>query len=1066
MNGKGVGSSRRVLCLSTWHPYGVLGAGALAAFLTSCSGPSGTQKVTVHFPEKGQTLSLEGSSASLPLHVGVSVSTGAGVLARLGLDKVTNESSLDIPYGDVAITADMIALKLPPGTTPEAYCQSRNDPNKSGGGGGGDEILYATSSFRVKVDKNTDSLTIPFGGFATQKMMPLAIKITLPNGTPAAGARVFYKGPVSQMLLRDPCESKEIADTTDEHGIVVTDFPLDLVKNGELGIQVVTETQSTHNAVLKVTPGGDLLGNLFVLALAEDGKAPAVGTPQGPAGDFDGNEVSNQAQWQAGQHPARFVTLEDSDITLGISTEPNNTARIFLQTAPWDRLHDAQLMCSLDTTATAPLQGCETNTWGMVTTVGNYTVRLRVRDGRTGLWLSPELAKPVAVAAASFQPPNSTTTNTSQNGGGVTTSFMLPTFIPSSSSAILFPSGDPMQRDMCSIKQTGTIDFSNAFGTNITTDNKDLTHWGIFGDGLNTQPATATMASTITNDITLTSTFTGGVMAPWGVTGSQEPKSATAFRRGFEGDFTVNGGTTTMYNGAPSQDRFLTRNAPVGTAALDEWVSAMGGMGLNFGSSYRLASRLPSPNRQVGMEQAASSCLLCKTGNEDWGLMAAGPAHTCQVGADDLLRCWGNNTFGQFGDGTTLGSNVANSVNGIGGTSTPLAQLTSGGYFSSGGTPPALAASHTCGLFYTDSALTTSTVKCWGSNNAGQLGKGNPVSPPVPPEPSPQTVVGMENQKIISISAGAAHTCAVKIEEQNGTPTGNVYCWGSNKDSTIDFPKGIGRTGSGTGLDFYSPTPVTGVSDAIQVVAGREHSCALLRGGSVKCWGNATNSVVVGGTTGTSGFPTDVLGLTSNPVKQLTAGDRHTCALTQMGEVKCWGNNSSSQLGLGNTTTASSPPSVLNSVLNTDTNMPLNNIVHIAAGGNFTCAITKDARLYCWGSLHSAVTPFSKAASVGTQTNPDTDLNNVTGVTVGLEHVCVVTRPKAGTAAGVATHRTFCWGKKEFGRLGAFDNSASIPDAAASPLLNNNGAVSTEAATQNPLQPRQRVCNQYQMSGP
>ncbi|HZP67073.1 MAG TPA: hypothetical protein VFB32_12265, partial [Rudaea sp.] len=227
--------------------------------------------------------------------------------------------------------------------------------------------------------------------------------------------------------------------------------------------------------------------------------------------------------------------------------------------------------------------------------------------------------------------------------------------------------------------------------------------------------------------------------------------------------------------------------------------------------------------------------------------VAVGPTHACLLRSDGAVMCWGDNAYGQLGDGTTVSHDTAQRVAGL-----PLPA-----------TAIALGRFHTCAL------LNDKTMWCWGGNQ-GQLGLGDTTDRHIPVRISALSGV-------IQISAYERYTCAA-------TAT-NTYCWGLNYEGRL----GVGDTSNRT-----LPTPVSGVGGATSIATGDDHACAVL-GGAVKCWGYAA---LGDGTGQSSNVPVQVAGITSGATSVAT-GDSHSCALVS-GSVLCWGRNDSGQLGIGN----------------------------------------------------------------------------------------------------------------------------------------------------------------------
>src|SRR5262249_46855556 len=132
-----------------------------------------------------------------------------------------------------------------------------------------------------------------------------------------------------------------------------------------------------------------------------------------------------------------------------------------------------------------------------------------------------------------------------------------------------------------------------------------------------------------------------------------------------------------------------------------------------------------------------------------------------------------------------------------------------------------------------------------------------------------------------TVAAGAFHTCALR-------PAGDVVCWGRNVEGQLG-------TGVFTGTPL-PPGPVTGITNAIAIAAGGYHTCALLLGGTVLCWGRNMEGQVGTATFGASvATPTVVAKITG--AVAVTAGGYHTCAIKAGGSASCWGSNGNYQLG-------------------------------------------------------------------------------------------------------------------------------------------------------------------------
>lgn len=347
--------------------------------------------------------------------------------------------------------------------------------------------------------------------------------------------------------------------------------------------------------------------------------------------------------------------------------------------------------------------------------------------------------------------------------------------------------------------------------------------------------------------------------------------------------------------------------------------------------------------------------------------IAVGSSHTCALTVSAAVHCWGRNTYGQIGDGTTIDSNVAKPVNGLG---SEVAAVTAGLY-------------HTCAL------KKFGEVQCWGRDDLGQLGDATSLY-----SSNPKTVTGLASD-ITAISAGSYHTCAL-------TKSGEVQCWGYN---------GSGQLGRGNTTSTSGPALVVGLAGIVKSIgAGTYHTCALNTVGAVQCWGQ---NQLDGNASAQMSIPKAVPGL-ADDVEVIAVGQEHTCSLSNTGLVSCWGKNSFGQLGDGTSTSRddAKPVSGLGA-----------GIQALAAGGSHTCALSADGGVKCWGNngqgqlgddtTNQASTPKSVTAFTG----------GAIAIMAGRQVTCALT--SLGSAP--------CWGSNNYGQLGTSSRSTrSVRSIAAS----------------------------------
>jgi len=270
------------------------------------------------------------------------------------------------------------------------------------------------------------------------------------------------------------------------------------------------------------------------------------------------------------------------------------------------------------------------------------------------------------------------------------------------------------------------------------------------------------------------------------------------------------------------------------------------------------------------------------------GAISSGDHHTCaRLREPASIKCWGDNHGGQLGLGNTQF---------IGDEADEMAELSS---VDLGAGAPATNVS--AGYAHTCAVLTDGAVKCWGNNDYGQLGIGDTRR-----RGDGQNELG-DNLKAVELGArlgalsvvtGGSHTCAIRSDHR-------VTCWGANTFGQL----GLGDTNHrGDGSDELGiELPPIDVGDSVgQVVAGDFHTCVLLSGGSVKCWGYGLYGQLGQGSSENIGddpgeleaLPAIDLGR-GRTARELASGGYHVCAVLDDDSVKCWGANSYGQLGLG-----------------------------------------------------------------------------------------------------------------------------------------------------------------------
>lgn len=280
--------------------------------------------------------------------------------------------------------------------------------------------------------------------------------------------------------------------------------------------------------------------------------------------------------------------------------------------------------------------------------------------------------------------------------------------------------------------------------------------------------------------------------------------------------------------------------------------------------------------------------------------IVAGGNFACGLTSAGAAYCWGYNSEGELGDGTTVDRAEP----------TPVAGGLTFASISAGGT-------HACGLTAAGAAY------CWGLNSKGELGDGTTTA-----RLTPTAVTGGLVFSAIQAGGGSNdHTCGL-------TSAGAVYCWGANA---------YGEIGDGTTADRLSPVPVTGGRVFHSLTAGGSTNCALTADGAAYCWGYNAQGELGDGTTTNRSTPVAVSGGLSFSLIDTGAASSNTCAITTTGAAYCWGDNLSGALGDNTTVTERSSPSAVAGGISFTT---------LSVGGFHSCGLATTGLPYCWGYNH------------------------------------------------------------------------------------------------------------------
>ena len=403
-------------------------------------------------------------------------------------------------------------------------------------------------------------------------------------------------------------------------------------------------------------------------------------------------------------------------------------------------------------------------------------------------------------------------------------------------------------------------------------------------------------------------------------------------------------------------------------------------------STTSAQSELPSGNTAENSDSGAQPAAnqQSQVNQSEATAVSAGFRHTCALHQTGTISCWGNNWYGQLGDGTGGSEGDMSSV------PVKVQGIDDATAISAGG-------DHSCALHQ------TGTISCWGSNWSGPLGDGTRDDSSVP-------VKVKDIDDATAVSAGENHSCALH-------QTGTISCWG-----------GWG----GVGL---APVEIDGISDATSISAGHYDSCALHQTGIISCWGREAGSkpeqidgisdatAINAGSGGTPGgnscalhqtgsvscwgpgarsVPEEIDGISDATAIAISNG--HSCALRQTGSISCWGSNWAGQLGSNTAEVENSVPVGVTGI---------SDATAITAGGGdfgvggYSCALHQNGTISCWGN--------NVNGQLGDGTN---DHSSVPVKVQGIDDATAVSPGGAYSCALYNDGDISCWGANGLGQLG------------------------------------------------
>jgi alpha-tubulin suppressor-like RCC1 family protein len=258
--------------------------------------------------------------------------------------------------------------------------------------------------------------------------------------------------------------------------------------------------------------------------------------------------------------------------------------------------------------------------------------------------------------------------------------------------------------------------------------------------------------------------------------------------------------------------------------------------------------------------------------------ISAGYYHNLALCSDGTVAAWGQNTYGQLGDGSKTNSSVPVAVSAAVGLSGKTVSIIAAGYY------------------HNLAQCTDGTLVAWGRNSYGQLGNNSTTDSSTPVDITRSGV--LNGLTVAQFTAGSDHSLVLCTD-------GRLATWGRNN---------YGQLGEGSGANSSVPvevdsTDVLAGKIVTSISAGGWHNLALCSDGTLAAFGRNTSGQLGDGGTANSGLPmmANLSGLGGKAIAGVQAANGHSLALCADGSIYAWGSSSNGQLGNGGTTSSSLP---------------------------------------------------------------------------------------------------------------------------------------------------------------